>query len=586
MNILTRKLTACDMRNVLFTTILLTLLLSACNKNNGFLGQTVTTDLTESAVFSDSARSMDYLAGIYANMDFSFKPTRFTTPAYPSGLAGIEACSDEAEGPASSTVTTYNQFVLGSVGPYSITPDAWNTSYANIRSANQWLRHLSIIPISNSLKNRTKGEALFLRAWYYFIMLKHYGGVPLIGDTVYNVSDKISSKRNTYAECVDYITAQCDSAVMLVPTTYTGLDFGRITKGACLALKARVLLYAASPLFNGGSTAAEPLKSLVGYPSYDANRWQLAADAAQLVINTTLYSLVQDNTTKPGYGFYQLFQSRQNSEYILERMYPRNGDLENLWRPPSRGGSSTAGSFPYQNLVDAFGMSNGKTIDDPASGYDPANPYANRDPRLDYTVSHNGSMIYKAFGTIEPIYTYDGEPNGDGFGVGSPTGMYINKMCNDNVVPNWLFADADRCFPLIRYADILLMYAEAANEATGPSTDVYNAVETVRQRAGLSPYQLPSGLTQDDMRKVIQHERQVEFAFEESRFWDVRRWKIASTTDNRMMTGMRVIKDASGNFTYMVTNVRSHSFREPMYLWPIPQSEAGKSSDMVQNPGY
>ena len=267
------------MRNVLFTTILLTLLLRACNKNNGFLGQTVTTDLTESAVFSDIARSMDYLAGIYANMDFSFKPTRFTTPAYPSGLAGIEACSDEAEGPASSTVTTYNQFVLGSVGPYSMTPDAWNTSYANIRSANQWLRHLSTIPISKSLKNRTKGEALFLRAWYYFIMLKHYGGVPIVGDTVYTETDKINTVRDTYEACVNYVTEQCDLAASLLPATYAGLDYGRVTKGAALALKAKVLLYAASPLFNGGAeTDDATLKAIISYPAYDANRWKLAAE--------------------------------------------------------------------------------------------------------------------------------------------------------------------------------------------------------------------------------------------------------------------------------------------------------------------
>jgi hypothetical protein len=130
------------------------------------------------------------------------------------------------------------------------------------------------------------------------------------------------------------------------------------------------------------------------------------------------------------------------------------------------------------------------------------------------------------------------------------------------------------------------MYAEALNESTGPDAEVYNAVEAIRQRAGLNPYQLPTGLSQDDMRKAIQHERQVEFAFEEQRFWDVRRWKIAAATDNKMMTGMRVTRDGSGNFTYQVANVRAHSFRDPMYLWPIPQSEVGKSTDLLQNPGY
>ena len=555
-------------------------LFCACTKQ-GFLDQTTTTDLNENSVFSDSARSMDFLAQIYSNIGYSFSLTRF------SGLAGLDACSDEAEGPSSSSVTTYTQFATGSVSAFTISTDAWTTGYSNVRAVNQFLAHLSVIPFNDALKNRTRGEALFLRAWYYALMLKHYGGVPLIGDTIYNVTDNIKTARNTYAETVDYILQQCDAAYDLVSSSYSGLNYGRITKGACLALKAKVLLYAASPLFNGGSIAeSEPLKSLTGYPDFNLSRWQLAADAAKAVMNLGQYQLNEDNTTKPGYGFYNLFQLRVNNEYILPRMNPGNRDLEGLWRPPSRGGSSTAGSFPYQNLVDAFEMNNGKSITDPSSGYDPQNPYANRDPRLDYTVSHNGSLIYKSLQSILPIYTYDGEPNGDATGVGTPTGYYGNKMCNDLVVPDYIGSASDRCYPLIRYADILLMYAEATNEATGPSQEVYDAVELVRKRAGLNPYQLTTGLSQTEMRTVIQHERQVEFAFEEQRFWDVRRWKIAETTEDKTMTGMKVKKETNGSFTYTVINVRDHSFRTPMYLWPIPQVETAKSPDLLQNPGY
>jgi hypothetical protein len=267
-------------------------------------------------------------------------------------------------------------------------------------------------------------------------------------------------------------------------------------------------------------------------------------------------------------------------------MEPNNKDLENLWRPPSRGGSSTSGAFPYQNLVDAFEMKNGLPITDPASGYDPANPYANRDPRLDYTVTHNLSMIYVAYDQLRPVYTYDGEPNGDGFGSGTPTGYYGNKMCNDNVIPNYFFNESQRCYPMIRYADILLMYAEAMNEYAGPSDEVYDAVEAIRARAGLDAYQLKPGMTQVEMRSAIQHERQVELAFEESRFWDVRRWKIADHTDNQTMYGMRVQKDGNGNYTYSKETIRKHSFRTAMYLWPIPQSEIAKSVELLQNPGY
>lgn len=511
-----KKIFACTIPCVTLITF------NSCTKEGNFLDKTTTTDLTEQAVFSDSARSMDFLTQIYSNIDFSFNLARFTTPTG-VGLAGLEACSDEAEGPSSTTVTAYNQFATGAVSAFSITNDAWSIPYSQLRAVNQYLKNLSHIPFNNALKQRTKGEAIFLRAWYYSIMLKHYGGVPLIGDTVYNVSDKINSVRNTYEECVNYVLSQCDAAAVLLPETYGGSDFGRITKGACMALKARVLLYAASSLFNGGSTAeSEPLKSITGYPAYDVNRWKLAADAAKAVMDLGLYQLVEDNVTKSGYGFYKVFQTRVNSEYILQRMKDPSlsfHDLELLWRPPSRGGGSNTGSSPYQNLVDAFQMSNGKDITDATSGYDPNNPYANRDPRFDYTITHNGSVMYKVNSNPTPIYTYVGEPNGDGLGAGTPTGYYINKMCGENVVPNW-FNTTQRCYPMIRYAEILLIYAEALNEYSGPTQEVYSVVEAIRERAGLNPYQLPLGLTQEQMRAVIQHERQVEFAFEEQRFWD------------------------------------------------------------------
>lgn len=568
------------MRKVFLTALIITAcFFTACKKAN-FLDKTTTTDLDESAVFSDSARSMDFLANIYSNVGFSFSLSRF------GGAAGLDACSDEAEGPLSAVVTTYNQFASASVTAYNIATDAWNTSYGQIRAVNQFLQHLPVIPFNDILKRRTKGEAIFLRAWYYATMLKHYGGIPLVGDSIFIEGDEINTVRNTYQECVDYITGQCDDAAAILPASYAGLDYGRVTKGAALALKARVLLYAASPLFNGSpATEDATLKPLVSYPIYDVNRWKLAADAAKAVMDLGQYSLYVDNS-KPGNGFYQVFQKRVSTEFIFQGMQPNNKDLENLWRPPSRGGSSTSGSFPYNNLADAFEMNNGLAITDPASGYDPAAPYTNRDPRLDFTVSHNLSKIYVAYDQLRPVYTYDGEPNGDGFGAGTPTGYYGNKMCNDNVIPNYFFNESSRCLPLIRYADILLMYAEAMNEYAGPVQEVYDAVEQIRRRAGLDPYQLKTGLSQADMRTVIQHERRVELAFEESRFWDVRRWKIAGQTDDKGMNGMRVTKDASGNFTYIPVLVRKRNFRDAMYLWPIPQSEIAKSSSLLQNPGY
>ena len=158
-------------------------------------------------------------------------------------------------------------------------------------------------------------------------------------------------------------------------------------------------------------------------------------------------------------------------------------------------------------------------------------------------------------------------------------------MLDPNAVANAVQAQTRRCLPLMRYAEVLLNYAEAANENEGPTNLVYQAVEAIRKRAGLNPYQLPAGLSQTAMRTVIQSERRVELAYEGQRFWDVRRWMIAGQTENQQMTGMEVDRNGPAT-TYNLFNVRKHNFRTAMYLWPFPQSEVAKSPELVQNPGY
>lgn len=153
------------MKKIFFSAAISVCFLIGCTKES-FLDQTTTTDLNEESVFADSARTMDFLANIYSNIDFSASPSRF-------GAAGLDACSDEAEGPLSASITTYNQFATGSVSAYSIASDAWNVPYTQIRAVNQFLKHLSTIHFNEILKRRTKGEALFLRAWYYAVLLKH-----------------------------------------------------------------------------------------------------------------------------------------------------------------------------------------------------------------------------------------------------------------------------------------------------------------------------------------------------------------------------------------------------------------------------
>jgi len=572
----------------------LSLLTFSCKKS-GFLDQTVTTSLDESSTFRDSSNAMQFLANIYSNIGFATDPKRFsqTGQIY---AAGLEAACDEAEGPIASSSYGFIQFVTGSVNPTVVPNDAWKTCYSNIRAVNQLLKHMPIIPFNPSLKVQVRAEARFLRAWYYAMLMQHYGGVPLIGDTIFASAGNIDVKRNAYSSCVSYVLSECDAAAKDLPVSWSGAQYGRITSAACLALKARVLLFAASPLFNNGGLAAgnAALDTVVAYPDSDPHRWQLAADAAKAVIALGAYQLFVDSTSQPGqkgYGFQELFTKRYNTEYILARMMIDNKYLESLWDVPSRGGA--AGPYAYQEMVDAFPMSNGLDITDVASGYDPNNPYRNRDPRLDYSIIHD-STLRMTFATNQPspvqlyINTSVNPPvpsSGDAVYKGTTTGLYIFKMMDPNVINNSL-STSPRVLPLIRYAEVLLNFAEATNEASGPTPEVYAAVEAIRQRAGLRPYQLPTGLDQGAMRAAIRKERRIELAYEGVRFFDVRRWMIAEQTDNQMMHGMEVDRGPGAVVVYKSFNVRKHNFTKAMYLWPIPLSEIAKSPSLLQNPLY
>ncbi|BAU52931.1 RagB/SusD family nutrient uptake outer membrane protein [Mucilaginibacter gotjawali] len=571
----------------------------SCKKSGSFLAQTNTTNLTQASVFTDSSRTEGFLANIYASAGISSSPSRFSANNFICG--GLDAASDESE-PSHTYATDAAGFATGTINAGTVSNEPYNTCYTQIRAVNQLLANIHSTKMMASNKAGVLAEARFLRAWYYSILLEHYGGVPIVGDSLFTYATPINVKRSTYAACVTYITTECDAAATVLPLTQNGLNWGRASGGACLALKARVLLYAASPLFNGTTLPADAGKSssgtvdpsLVGYPTADPARWQLAENAAQAVIASGAYTLNTVNTYQtaaPGYGFQGLFPQRVNTEYIFQLMRGPNTDLEDLFLPPSRSGGN--GAFPYQGLVDAFPMNNGKLITDPASGYDPTNPYNNRDPRLNYSIIHDQTILNVRTGNglisgQAPVNIYLGNNNGqnpDAVHQGTVTGYYCNKMLDPAAIAATIAFKSNRCLPLIRYAEILLDYAEAANEFEGPTANVYNAVQAIRQRAGLNPYQLPAGLSQADMRSYIQNERRIELAFEGHRFFDVRRWKIAPVTENIQAKGMEVDENGS-TITYNTFNATKHNFRPAMYLWPFPISETGKSPTLIQNPGY
>jgi len=583
------------MKRYLYYTIAVIGMITACTKSGDLLDKVETTDLNEESVFADSARTIQFLNRVYTDIGFSANPKRF------GGSIGVYSICDEAENSAVGGDQWNIRFQNGSISALQIPTDAWNTTYADIRRVNVFLSHMDTSPLSPALRTTLSGEARFLRAWYYFILLKHYGGIPLIGDQVFTAEDEVPGKRNTYEECVNYIESECNAAANMLPPTRGGIDYGRVTKGACLALKSRLLLYAASPLFNGRAAPNGNLEGVLGYPTADKQRWEKVAQAAQEVINLGVYSL-NDIPTPLGYGFQKVFTTRVNTEYILAAMQSSNRALESMWDPPTRTGSGSA--FAYHDLVEAFGTINGKPITtdlktpENPTGFDAENPYENRDPRLGYTILFNGGLRLNTTKTITPVYTFVGTgSSADAYSAASGssqtrTGYYIRKMLDDNTIASTTSPTTERCLPLIRYAEILLNRAEALNELNGtPPPEVYTLIGQLRKRAGINPgdgdhYGLPEGINQEEMRVLIQNERRIELAYEEHRYWDVRRWKIAENVSNQMLHGMKITKTGD-SYTYELVNVRKPVFdSERWYLWPIPQSEVNKSIDLEQNPGW
>jgi hypothetical protein len=555
---------------------------TACKKDD-FL-EPRTSALTEETVFTDSIRTFAFLSRVYVDMGFSFSKGRWDSHG------NTEQATDDSEyrysGSGQKAVVLYS----GTLTPLNFPfPEFWDLPWTNIRRCNLFLSKLPSTPLSQTTRNRLAAEARFLRAYYYQQLLVCFGGVPIIEDKVYGIEDIINQSRTPYADCVSYLVSELDACATALPSRsiQNGTDYGRATSGMCLALKSRLLLEAASPLFNGGAETQDPsLAPLVSYPTYSVSRWQAAADAAQAVINLNQYSLVEDNTTSPGLGFYSMFLQRVNTEYILPFNRGANRDMETFYFPPTRG--QAWNSMPTQNIVDAFPMKNGKAISEAGSGYVATNPYVNRDPRFYHTITYNQSLLFLNSAMV-PVNTYEGAPS-DGFdGTTSVTGYYCRKMCDVNSSAN-----TQRAWPLLRYAEILLNYAEAINETGQPSLAVPKLID-LRRRAGIDAgtdgrYGIPTGISQAQLRTLIQNERRIELAYEDRRWHDIRRWKIAMVTNNAYNNRMRIVRGGTApNFTYtynVVSSIRRHNFRPEMYLLPIPDGEIRKVPLMRQNPGW
>ncbi len=531
---------------------------------------------------------------------------RFLAKAYtylPQGYARINGvpldCITDDAVPSDSRNTSWN-FITGGYNQYNLLDDNWASMYRGIRVVNSFLNNYQRVPWADP--NRPKwfaAEARVLRAMFYYELIKRYGGIPLIGDRVFEANDEelYTIKRNTFEESVNYVVAELEAVkddlrpdASLVSRDGKGTkegtdpDAGRMRKSGALAIKAKILLLAASPLFNSPEGNSNPLS---GYTSYDAERWNDAAKAAKDVIDLNLFKLEPSRWTLAMY--------RVNTENILFRQGGGNTNQYGYRMSPVgyRVNNVDCNGLvsPTQELVDAFPMVNGKGIYDDQSGYVSNNPYAGRDPRLNQTIFYNGSRWLK-----RDVATYEGgadKPNVVSKPVQTQTGYYAKKfLAND--AENAAFTATPyqteySFWVYVRYADILLSYAEALNEYSGPLPAVSEAVDLVRTRAGIGTIAQAFGtVDQTKMQEIIRNERRVEFAFEEHRFWDLRRWKIAETKygNGAVLHGVKITRADDGTLSYSKVPVATPFFFPGMYRLPVANREILVNPNMKQNDGY
>ena len=487
----------------------------------------------------------------------------------------------------------------------------WGGYHGN-RKANTALKYIDMLPTNLSVRfrNRLKGEAVFTRAMQHWFLFQKWGGIPIV-DVAYEASDDVIKPRNSVKQVVDFIVKECDRAASLFPAEPYSFasEVGRPDKGVALSLKSRILLYAASPLYNGTGFDNSG-DTLICYGNADPNRWVLAAKAAQDVVDLGWYSLYVANDPAKRNGtrnYKELFFAwgvnyQNNREFIYSRIRGTNRDTEND-NFPSGFTNAKGGTCPSQDLVDAYEMEDG-TLFDWTNPTMAANPYAKRDPRLYASIIYNGAKYDKFAnfsGSATNQYTFDifeGGKNKAGLSQ-TETGYYLMKFMDyENVNPANATGGTFHNWPYFRYAEILLNLAEAGNEAGGPNYQVsgasspltpIQAINLIRARAGMPDVATTFNkrgiaITQQTLRQLIKNERRVELAFEEHRYYDVRRWMDII---DGYIRGVKTIKNANNTFTYDPTiQVEKKLFEPKHYFFPIPQVELNRNPLLRQNPEW
>lgn len=603
--------------------ILLLSVLAAALTSCSYLDQQPDNLLTADQIWDTKANAEAYLYNVYSYV--------YQTDGGDWAAIGM---SDES----SVCIPTVNvrQMVLGNWSASSAYFETWGSYYVGIRKSFVFEENIDNVPVaqlSDELKAQYKAENRFLRGWYYWQLLKQYGPYVLLTTTLKTGEDFNKFPRATFDECVAYINDMMDQAYSGLPVTWpSSSNYGRPTKGACLAVKAQVALLAASPLWNG-NPAFVSFENQDGTPlapsAYDPNKWKVAADAAKAVIDLGAYRLFTnidqgDKKFNPYLSVRNIFITNWNDEIIFSH--------NDWWRwgftkcaSPGPGGYNMYNAT--QNIVDAFYMRNGKSIDDPTSGYVESgfassndttawghktgqwNMYANREPRFYAYIQYNGRSVLAApnvddrnyfssdankDGTGRVEFYYNGKSGQKSAGSNNLTGYNVLKRIspNDNIRSD--VTSYQGPYILIRYAEILLDYVEALNEYDPGNPDVVKYLNMVRTRAGLPGIDVvyPEAVgNRDLMRSYILRERQVELCFEGDRYYTLLRRLTLGNSEHQTIYGLNVNANDGGlgfSFTgfYDRTLFQRRYWDDKMYIFPIAQGHIERDRALVQNPGW
>ncbi|MBL4561417.1 MAG: RagB/SusD family nutrient uptake outer membrane protein [Labilibaculum sp.] len=545
------------MKNKLFIIIIIALFsLASCSDIFDVMPKDA---ISEANVWEDEALMQAYVNSCY-------------TSAYTQGLfrtTQIGHATDELhsiKGSVYYNIITRGELTADNISSVHSYLNNWSDAYVLIREINLFFEKIEDAPINDDTKEEMTGEMKFMRAFLYSQLIWRYGGVPLI-TTVYGLDDDdYTVTRDSYDDCVDFIVTELDESIGMLPDQQTDDNLGKASADAARALKSRVLLYAASPLNN---------------PSNDLAKWEAASDATKALIDTR-YSLNDD---------YQSTFLEQNNEIIFARYHTQSSELALSLQVGRNGDNGWGSDSPTQNLVNDYEMTNGEMpfLEDgtvnPASGYDPTNPYIERDPRFYASILYDGSIwMGRETETFLPGGTDSGEGSVASWNA-SQSGYYLKKFVAEDIPPVGSSEYPTTPWIIFRYGEILLNYAEA-QFMLGYEDIAREYVNKVRSRTSVG---MPPVTESDDaLKKRIQNERRIELVFEGHHYFDVRRWQIANETESKNIVGVSITKNDDGTKTYnFEKNLIARTWDDKLYLLPIPREEIDRSlNSLEQNSGY